>query len=226
MISARRFPPAKRHLPARWRTAGFTLTEVLVALAITSLMVTVLIGALYYVFRVQETLRNEVVTRESELRARAWFAQALAGCLAAPRTGNSAFSGSAREIRCETLTPIQPRAIPVPARILIELLQGGEGDTRLAYTEIDGGGREPRVINVWPATEIAAASFHFIDARGVEFDRWPGDHPDEEALPRQVKIILKQSAGGGEAVWPVALQATPWLEPPPRSNPFGIDTLR
>lgn len=60
---------------------GFTLVEMLVALVVTSLLISILMGMLYYMSRVQDSLQGEVVIREAQLRTKAWFSELVANCL-------------------------------------------------------------------------------------------------------------------------------------------------
>lgn len=201
------------------RSGGFTLMEVLVTLAITGLLVAVLVNALYYAFRVESALRDEVVIRENALRVRAWFSETLAGCLPTDNTSASAFSGSELEIRCETTRAIKPGRLPAPARIRFALERDGfSGKTTLLYAEGETGTATP--LDAWDDRE---AAFRYVDDKGREVDRWPTDRAEPEALPRLVKLVLGKPDTG--EVWVVALDADPWL-PPKVVSPFHGDFMR
>lgn len=200
----------------RRAAAGFTLVEVLVALAITTLLITVLIGALYYVFRVEDTLRDEVIGREANLRAKAWFAGALQACLAEDKNSETAFQGNAQELRCETTAPISPRRQPIPLLIALTLSRDADGTTTLNYSEPGAVPKSQAAIASWPAT---AASFRFADFDGGELDYWPPNKPDAAVLPMYIELILK-SAGNPDDTWLVAPRVDPWQPPVPK-NPFA-----
>lgn len=60
---------------------GFTLVEILVALAMTGMLVALLMSSLYYGTRVQASLADELQVRERSLRRVDWFASSLQGCM-------------------------------------------------------------------------------------------------------------------------------------------------
>ena len=79
--------------PTHRRTAlhGFTLIEVLIALAITSMVVSVLMSSVFYGVKVQTAIRQELVEREQLLRSKTWFSELLGSCLPADAASGSAF---------------------------------------------------------------------------------------------------------------------------------------
>ncbi len=200
----------------RARQAGFTLLEVIVALVMTSLLVAILIGALYYVFRVQEMLQGEVVEREAALRARAWFVEVLQGCLPAEAGTPAALVGSAMQLRCETTTPLKPRRLSAPGQVRFGLQRAGDGDFALSYGE--EAATAPLTVAQWKASD---AYFRYVDAAGEELAEWPPSRAEPEALPRLIKLVIK-AADKTESVWLAAPGADPWL-PPKAKNLFGMD---
>lgn len=189
------------------------------ALVITSLLVAILMASLYYVFRVQTTMRDEVLARETELKIHAWFSEALEGCLPAERNTDSSFVGSVAEIRCETTTVLSPRPIPVPLRITFALRRVENG---YALTYREQGSAEARQLASWPVRE---AAFRFMDARGAEMEKWPLDRTDAEVLPRLIRLVLKGMPEGGDKVWMVAPRADGFLAPTVK-NPFGFEVSK
>ena len=124
----------RRRRAARHSAGGFTLVEVMVALVVTSLLVAVLMGALFYMYRVQESLQDELITREKVLRTRAWFEDVLSACLpikADSGLANVPFSGSTSEIRCETTQSLRPMLGNAPVPVHLSLVRG-DRRTRLA----------------------------------------------------------------------------------------------
>ena len=209
-----------RHLMRR-SSSGFTLIEVTVALVITSLLVSILVSALYYMFRVQDALRDEVVTRESDLRVKAWFADAVASCLPGDINTGTPFIGSETEIKCETTSALQPTFSGAPSLIVFALKNDQGGRTVLTYQEPARRSAEPHILAEWASAE---ASFRYVNTMGTETDRWPKDRNDPETLPRLVKLSVT-SSDGKSIVWPVAIRNDPWIEQMPK-NPFGIITRR
>ena len=219
---SRRFPVNKGLPTVAAISRGFTLIEVQIALVITSLLVAVLVSSLYYVFRVQDLLGNEVVDREAALRVKAWFSEALEACLPAPKDSASAFVGNSREIRCETLAPLEPRRIPVPLRIMFALRPEEGGNTGLAYSEQVREQVKTHTLSTWRGADI---HFVFIDSKGKQLDQWPPSQvdikEDRSALPALIRLVFKSAGGIVSDEWLVAPRADGWLPPPPQ-NPFGI----
>jgi prepilin-type N-terminal cleavage/methylation domain-containing protein len=222
--------------PRAQRQKGFTLIEVLIALAITSMVVAVLMSSVFYGAKVQSSIRDELVAREQSLRGKAWFSQVLSGCLPAEaaavvRPGqapaniyNSAFAGSAKEVVCETLSPIKGARVLPALKVKLALRQtpnasgfGGSDSQQLTYQQV-GSSDAAVVIADLPA---GTPSFSFFGTRGVEVEQWPVNQGDTETLPR--RIHLKVKSGTAEKPifeWFVSVSATPWVEPVLRT-PFG-----
>ncbi len=200
------------------QTRGFTLVEVLVALVITSLLVSILMGSLYYLFRVEDSLRDEIVVRESELRSKAWFGEIVGGCLPAEGGSGSEFVGRARELVCDTVAPLRPQEITAPQRITLSLQRGKDGSTELTYREQGGKPGQAAIIAVFPEGDF---QFVYVGIKKNELDTWPLARKDPETLPRRVLLRIK-TRQHGDVEWMALLRADPWLEPIFK-NPFGID---
>jgi hypothetical protein len=190
----------------------------MVALVITGLLVSILVSALYYMFRVQDSMHDEVVTRESDLRAKAWFADAIAGCLPVGDNAGIPFSGSATEIKCETTAALQPAYSGVPALVVFTLKRVDGDRMVLTYQEPAQKNTKPHDLIEWAAGE---ASFRYVNIKGVEMDRWPKEKDDPETLPRLVRLSVKTTAVS-PVVWSVAMRNDPWIEPMPK-HPFGLE---
>lgn len=204
----------------RRTAAGFTLVEVLVALVITSLLVSILMGALYYMYRVQDSLRREIVVREDELRSKAWFHEVLAGCLPADSASGAQFVGTARTLSCDSVAPLRPQLVTAPQRVTIALERGKEGENLVTYREQGNTESDSLVIARLPEGE---GRFSYIGVQGKEVEQWPQNQNDPETLPRNIRLVVKTK--NQEEVWQVSLRADPWLEPVFK-NPFGIELPR
>ena len=231
---------------------GFTLVEVLVALVITTLLVSILMGSLYYVFQVQDSLRAEIVNREHELRSQAWFRDVLAGCLPADLESGAQFVGSAQTISCDTNAPLRPQAIQGTERVTLTLRKNKNNENEVTYQEQssqknNSKAPEPTVILVLPSGD---AGFRYLGVTGSgaaentgelgdmtytssfntnqtlddqEVDHWPRNANDLETIPRRIRLSIKNDTHEQEQL--VAVRATPWLEPVIK-NPFGFDIER
>ena len=202
--------------------AGFTLVEVLIALAITGMVVSVLMSSVFYGAKVQSGIRQELVDREQLLRGKAWFSEVLSACLPADAASGSAFEGEAQQIVCDTLMPLQGGKVMGSQRIKIAL-KGGSGQAlQLIYSPL-AGKAEPLVLSELPFSE---GQFSFIAANRKVAPKWPLQINDPETLPARIELNLKDSSNPTAiSVWTASLRATPWLEPKARL-PFGSSTLQ
>lgn len=208
----------------RWKahTSGFTLVEVMIALVITSLLVSILMGLLYYVYRVQTTLQAEVVEDEFRLRTQAWFLETLRTCTPADVKTGREFLGTGVEITCDSQSPLRPDAQPYPTRISWTLSKNDQGENLLSYQQQD------KTKAAVPVTKLpeGEASFVFFDRKGGIQPVWPPEKVSQpsETLPRSIQLRVRR----GESMaleWLVSPLASPWLEPIIK-NPFGIDPTK
>lgn len=199
----------------RRRQNGFTLIEILVALAITGLLISVLVSALFYLFRVQGTLHDEVVSREVALRGKAWFHDALTGCLPAQPVSLSAFHGSESELSCESTLAATPSPGGAPALISFRIRRGDNRTILLDYAE-PGTSTQAEILS-W---QTDAAAFSYVDSKGKEHSDWPPP-ATTELLPRLVKLTVGDIEQP-DLVWATAPRADPWPAPAPLIPPGMI----
>lgn len=198
---------------------GFTLIEVLIALAITSMVVSVLMSSVFYGVKVQSAIRQELVEREQLLRSKTWFSELLGSCLPADSTSGSAFEGGPEEITCDSLMPLQGSKFLPAQRIRLSLRTGTAQNQQLVYrqssTDLSG-----QVIAELP---MGVAAFSFVASNGVEVGKWPVMSNDPETLPRRIRLKVRGAAG--ELIdfeWSTSVRASPWLEPVLKL-PFGLE---
>lgn len=205
-------PPAP-HTPSK----GFTLVEVLVALVITSLLVSILMGLLFYVYRAQTSLRAEIVEREFDLRTRDWFSETLSGCMSAAGMSGNEFIGTQTEISCDSLAPLRPQRILAPQRITLSLRRNSNNQNELTYNQQGDNTSSGTPLTLLPFGE---AQFIYYDTHGEEKTEWPVVMNNAETLPRRIRLVVKQSS---KVVfdWLATPRADPWLEPV-ITNPLGI----
>lgn len=205
---------------------GFTFVEVMVALVVTSLLVAVLMSALFYMYRVQESLQGELIAREAALRTKAWFEDVLSACLpikADAGPANVPFFGSAAEIRCETTQSLRPALGGAPVPVQLALVRDNNRQTALIYSEYRAGVTDgkPFTLAEWKDAEV---EFQFINHEGEESGHWPqeGDRGNsQETLPALIMLRIRQTDAPTN-VWLVGLRNDPWFEPP-RKLPFNME---
>jgi len=208
-------PPPTTHQHVR----GFTLIEVLVALVITSLLVSILMGLLFYVYRVQDSLRGEIVEREFSLRTKAWFSDTLAACVPAESGSGNEFIGADKTVTCDTLAPLRPQSnTQATQRITFSLKNDIYRGNELIYREDQNKDSQTTVIARLPDGE---ASFTYTDTKGEQFASWPPAKNQLETLPNRIELTVKQSSEL-KFLWLATPRADPWLAPTIK-NPFGLE---
>lgn len=192
--------------------------EVLVALVLTSLLVTILMSSVFYIFKVQDALRREIEEREVALRGQAWFSEVVAGCMPVKKPEDvTRFSGSSEEFACETSRLLAPSKTVRLGAVSFRFAPAGQALT-LEYEHRLGDEPVKVIIGTWSASR---AFFEYLDHAGVFHDRWPDSAVADEMLPRGVRLTVEER-NGGRTVWFAAPQADPWKEEEPNLPP-GLD---
>lgn len=199
---------------------GFTLMEILVALAITAMVVSVLMSSVFYGVKVQSAVRHELTQREPALRARFWFTEVLSSCLPAESSSPARFVGVAKEVACDSTHPLQGQAQQSVQRVRFGLREREGAPTELLYTPATADAA-PVALTALPE---GAAEFVYFDHQGQEVPKWPISGQELQSLPQRIALRVKPDAGEKFVLeWPVSLRATPWLEPGTKLPPgFGL----
>ncbi|MGE3347333.1 MAG: type II secretion system protein J [Ramlibacter sp.] len=202
------------------RSRGFTLVEMLVALAVTSMLVALLMGSLYYGTRVQASLADELGVRENALRQTEWFNATLRSCLPEDTDSGARFVATAQEIQCTTVAPLQARALPSPQRIRWSLRKAADDGriTELVYRDMEEANNSDVVVRRIVADEVV---FQFSGMDGQVLPAWPVTANSPETLPRLIYLSL--STGGKQTTAEVtSVLSDPWLLQEFK-NPFGME---
>lgn len=187
------------------RTMGFTLLEMLVALVITSMLIALITGALFYVLQVREKLGRELVQGTTVISTQSWFETIVAGCLPVP-SGEGSFAGDDHGFKALTQGALRSSALVPPVPIELRLENRGTNELRLEYKE----GERLTVLARW---ENAEAHFRYYDSQGEGRDAWKvpvGTY--ENLMPRLIELEVKSSAG--RELYLAAIQADAWAERP------------
>jgi prepilin-type N-terminal cleavage/methylation domain-containing protein len=189
---------------------GFTLVEMLVALAITSLVMTLLMGAMYYILQVRQKLASEVHDGEDAMRTQAWFRQLVHGIVPLEADVVDTFNGDAKGFRA-LISPslsVTQDAAPVPVQLRVESDAKG---VSLLYQD----GASPIVINTWQAT---SARFEYTLRSGKTTERWDPLEQTTEHAPRAIALRLEMPDGSRQMLF-ARVDAEPWA-PKAAPKPF------
>lgn len=148
------------------QSRGFTLIEVMVALAISSLLFTVLISSLVFVLRAQTVLSSQVREGELEHRASVWF-QSLVSAAATKNVAKAvSFRGSSESMEFETQEPLSPQypGVPRVVRLSLKKLDGN----RVALLYRQAGEETP--LMTWTQARV---TLKYLDRDGQTHAEWP-----------------------------------------------------
>lgn len=187
------------------RSGGFTLLEILVAVAIFAVLAAMAYGGLNAIVRAQIAVRESSDALDGLSRALARFEKDLAqaysrssrgayGTIESALVGDSnSFSVSAMVI---TATASGPSASPV--RVRHTLAQGRW--LRVQSAALDLAPSTPETARLILA-DFSGASLRYLDAQLIEHDRWPPANAaleggNADTLPRAVELRLTSKRFG------------------------------
>jgi len=186
------------------RLKGFTLVELLVALAIFAIMTGFAYRGLAAMLDSREALQREsrkwrdisLFVSRIERDLAAVLARRAIGSSGTPLAPVSSVIESSASPEGLALTrsgsPIHENALAAPQRVGYRLRDGSI--ERLSWTGVDAAPREePRAIGV--LREVSALSFRFLDPRGEWRSTWGLPGSAETAPPAAVEVTLQLASG-------------------------------
>lgn len=203
----------------RGKQSGFTLIEVMVALVVTSLVMTLLMSATYYVLQIRIKLNDEVRSGELIARQQLWFRQTVGSILPAGDTSPNAFSGDEQKITALVSRPLQARSLNYPESIALTLKKTETQGVDLIYKSLEFSDAPEIKIMSWPDS---TARFAFIDELGKEEKAWNSLNQPLLKVPRAISITVENMRDSSQKeVWFARIDADPWtFKPPP--PPFEV----
>lgn len=196
------------------RSAGFTLLEMLVVLAITSMVFALLMESLQQAFRIQLKL-NEVTSESTgDALADGWLRDLIEGLQPGERLSPQVFKGEPTTLSGLTLRPVSASNEGMPTEFTLSLVVDRQQQvTRLRYRDAT----LETELHVFPSTE---ARFIYEDEEGAEFEQWPPNRNDPPQIPSLVRLVWRKSdADFGELV---ARPSGPLVPLPAAAGIFGI----
>ncbi|MDZ7628379.1 MAG: prepilin-type N-terminal cleavage/methylation domain-containing protein [Parvularculaceae bacterium] len=198
--------PSLQRVRLRSRQGGFTLLELLIALAISSVVLTIFVQSLSQQARMNTRIRDAAARALSRSIEEARFRTIIDGLTPAwPEAKGEFFVGTAGALRGLTRTPLSASRALVPVFVTIEPV---EPAFALRYKE---GATD------WTIARFSAeARFTYLGADGVWYDAWPPEeNPDPGSfgdaaffetpqLPRAVRL----ETGDSDWIAPVGRTVT------------------
>jgi prepilin-type N-terminal cleavage/methylation domain-containing protein len=182
---------------------GFTLIEVLVALAITSLVMTLLMSAVYYVFQIRSRMIEEVTTGETQIRQRLWFRQLVAGVQPVAPEEADRFEGDANGFRALFARGFVAADQPAPESARLYLDRDDPGVTKLMYASAVTQLELARWFKAKPR-------FRYWTQAGNAETAWNERLQPVERLPAAIELEIEYESGSTET-WFARVESTPWL---------------
>lgn len=184
------------------RSRGLTLLEVLVALAVLSLLMAVLMGGWLQAMQAQSRL-SEAAERVLQRQQIAQQLRRLVAEALEPDGGNGrAFTGLASQLMVETTSAPEPTAGPAPLASEISF----SGSPPRLRVQVIG---QEAVVYPWRLERVAIS---YLDAGGRAHDRWPPltGIPDPGATPvRPLPALLQFSLQLAGDPQPLVVLAAP-----------------
>lgn len=171
-------PESKKATPIPRHMKGFTLVEVLVVLVLSSVIATLLIQGMSFLWGIQSRYDDLLGDQAIEDMRANWWRQSIRGLITDKPNGEMRFKGSGRELVGWSLLGLDAeQGAPVEIRWVLEK-QGGE--SRLFYKD--------QFVLKWP-NDVA---FAYFDNRGVAYENWP---PEFESLPQLPAVVVMEVEG-------------------------------
>lgn len=195
--------------PYRFRYAhkGFTLIEVIVALAITSLIMTLLMGATFYVMQIRVKLTEEVRTGEQQARKELWFEQIVASILPVPTEDPGTFKATETQFSTWLSRPLNANILATPTEATLQLQKNIDisGIDLIYSTE-----KDKFILKSWPE---ASAHFAYFDNSGKKLTAWSPLQQASERIPRAIQVeVLSSKDNSIMDFWFAKIEAAPYLE--------------
>ena len=187
------------------RIGGFTLLEIMVAIAIFAVLAAAAYGGMNSIVRAQIAVREASDALDALSRALARFEKDLSQAYSRSSRGaygtiDAALIGDSNSLVVSTMTTIATAAGPSaqPVRVRHSLINGRWLRTQTAALDLAPNTPETARLIL---DDFSGASFRYLDAQLREHDRWPpanatleGVSPD--TLPRAVELRLTSKRFG------------------------------
>lgn len=198
------------------RHRGFSLLEVLVTVAIFSLLFTVLMAGWFQALQAQSRLADAAQQLQQQQQLAFSLRQLIASVMSPPSGRGTAFNGTRRGFTAETSASLAPGLGAAPLVTTLEI----EGSTPALAIRIEHPG-QPSAAYPW---RLIVADLRYVDGAGQVHERWPpepslvNDKP-QSALPSLVQMVLQFEGQARPMTLLVAPRNSAWqlIEP---TSPF------
>lgn len=190
------------------RGQGFTLVEMLVTMALTALIASVLWQAMHQITRIERLLQRSAVGGQLDLVRREWLRSLIQSALVEQIGAPRQFTGGARQL---TLNSSESVAMPGLAGPRVRIRFDLEKATQRRQLLIELGPSEATVSSAEPvAVELlgwtgSEGRFRYLNADGTWLDQWPPE-PSKLVPSGDLELDFLREARAGlprlpRAVW-------------------------
>lgn len=181
------------------RASGFTLIEVMVVIAVTSITAVLILQMMTILFRGYDQIGRVQSELAKEAMSYGWFRDSI-GSLVASLDREFAFSGDVREMEGYTSAPLFGSAGKV-TEIRWQLREEADG-TSLWYTEKG----EPQIqVAVWQESEVG---FLYRGLKSGWRNTWPPEELPAGILPHRVKLKIENQSESREIYAAISVRRT------------------
>lgn len=196
------------------RAAGFTLLEVLAALALSGLIAAIAFSSLYGVQRLRQWSVQSLQAPTAGIMNLEWFRRSAAAVMTLPSAGaGGGFQGDGTGFAAVSLAPLFGD-VGAPTATAWRLAVGAAPPrVGLQYRQADGPWR---TVAEWP---YPAAAFSYADDAGAWRGDWPPGGGVFPAVPAYIRLDVGQAERGDalRPLWSMVVR----VDPPPPLPPLG-----
>lgn len=175
-------------MPARRRSRGFTILEMLVVLMIVGFISSILFQALSQTYKLQSRFGLQLAQSQQGAMYTDWFRQVVQGLQTDFVNGKEQFKGTETEFTGTTTSPLSAE-YGMPKTVTLSLqFDRQEEMTELLYA-VD---QQKMKLSSWSGNK--ATRFIYVDAGGEQHDAWPPHFGIWPQLPSMIMLQYQRDS--------------------------------
>ncbi|MDY7539952.1 prepilin-type N-terminal cleavage/methylation domain-containing protein [Undibacterium sp. RTI2.1] len=197
---------------------GFTILEMIVVIALTSMIVMILLQALQHVMGLHYRFGLEFDRNRQEAMRQSWLSQMIEGLQPDVADGVNQFKGDQRELKGLTNSAFtQHYGAPTPFALRLRY-QSDQNRTIIEYREAN---KEDKVITLFSWTG-RRGSFIYLDKKQQAHDTWPPELDHSQQIPNSIQLETDRDGHP----WVLALKPAGPVNPMPDPSKIFADVMQ